>query len=239
MSHPMALYNLQQLITSTTPITYGPTPSPSYIPSPVACYGLPPIYCDQMDRRDREGAAYGQREHARRAVLAALSNKDVAEVAEVIKRVVATSCATVAVPTWIPTTYPASRISSACTCVVTSQPGPSVTEYDISTAPSATSTCTSYTSGTPGGTWAAYCDPSLYTNAIAAPTVPAGKARAETTAAVDNRMDCCGACAGIFNCIYWEIFSQHHVPGELGFPRRFRSLEWRQLRRGLPDEHRC
>lgn len=206
----MVLYNLQKLSTPTPAITYASPPTPITVPgapNPAAleCFPLPSEDCyPYKKRRDdpRRGLA-----SMPTAAPAPADFEEKAKAALELRQVATTtsaSCPSQTVPSWISATYPASRVSSACSCILFSTTTAQSTVYAVSTAPTFTETCTSYTSGAPRKTYAAYCDPSLYTNAIASPTTPAGVSAAEATSSVDTRIDCCQACADIYNCVFWK-----------------------------------
>ncbi len=210
-SHPMYLYNLQPLLSTTTPIKYASRPTPVTIPgnptpASLECFGLPSGECYADARRGLRGNAGA----AADAQAAALGPRTLSPTSAGSSTTTTTtsSCPSLTTPTWIPSTYGASRVSSACSCILSSATAATVTAYAVSTAAAATSVCTTYTSAHPQSTYAAYCDPSLYVNALASPTTPAGVSAAQTTVSVDSRIDCCQACAGIFNCVFWKYLPQ-------------------------------
>jgi hypothetical protein len=219
----MYLYNLHSQTTTTPPITYGSPPTPVPVPGDgnpskkkvKRAPDSPAVLKERAFRAAEEGAlAAGARNDKNRRT----GNAN-AEAAGVLKeRQATTSCPSRVAPTWIPTTYPPSRISSACSCILSSTTSTSY-KYAITTTATYTETCTKYTTTLPQSTLAAFCDPSLYTNALAKPTAPAGMPpAAEATRPVSNRMACCQACATIFNCVYWKYLPDHSVPVD---PQKF------------------
>lgn len=128
----------------------------------------------------------------------------------------ATPCPTQAAPTWIAASYPPSRVSSACSCVLSSTTATS-TVWAIKTAATYTETCTTYTRGFLQTSVAAICDPSLYVNAVAKPTQPTGTLGApavEATRPVSDRISCCQLCATTYNCVYWKWLPDHTFPAD-------------------------
>ena len=215
----MYLYNLHSQTTTTPPITYGSPPTPVPVPGD----GNPSKKLKResdspavMKERafgtaEEEAQAAGARKDKKRN-LAGREDPEAAAGAALDRRVATTTCPSQAIPTWIATTYPPSRVSSACSCILSST---TVTAYSyaVTTTGTLTETCTKYTTTLPQSTVAAFCDPSLYTNALAKPTAPAGAPpAAEATKAVPNRMACCQTCATTFNCVYWKYLPDHTVP---------------------------
>ncbi|KAK2016438.1 hypothetical protein LZ32DRAFT_669480 [Colletotrichum eremochloae] len=131
-----------------------------------------------------------------------------------------TSCASATIPTWLATTYPPSRISSACSCLLTTTVPPNPTF----TAPTSTGYCTEYTYTAPTTTVANFCDPTFYSNFVATPTIPAGATASHakaTVSPVGDRLTCCEVCAETFNCVYWKYQAARPQTPSPAFPGGF------------------
>ncbi|KAK8020083.1 hypothetical protein PG990_005221 [Apiospora arundinis] len=181
-AHPLYLYNLQPSNrASGTPLTYPSPPTPSPIPGNAACYGWPEgVACPYPPTRKRSPA------DAPAAALAAPH----------ARREAAAECPTPTVPSFLTTatTYPASRLSSACSCVMTSAP-----------LPTTTSTCTAISATWPQTTIPAFCQPSFHANRASLLPLPGVTSTATATlGVVSDKLDCCVSCAGIYNCIAWS-----------------------------------
>ncbi|KAJ9604282.1 hypothetical protein H2200_011116 [Cladophialophora chaetospira] len=204
--HPLYLYNLQPLSGSATPITYNTaSPSPSPVPGGAQNYG----------------SGYNKRDEERKLDVAAsvpttptITPSPSLPLQELVRR------SSIPPPTWLSTTYPPSRISSACSCISPSAAFTTTVTYNdytqitvshaLNFATGAlnsqftfqTATCTSY-SASPVKTYPAFCAPSLQVNA------PQPNAHANwkvtPTFSVASKMDCCDACANVFNCVWWKF----------------------------------
>ncbi|KAK6842844.1 hypothetical protein PG987_003704 [Apiospora arundinis] len=112
------------------------------------------------------------------------------------RREAAAECPTPTVPSFLTTatTYPASRLSSACSCVMTSAP-----------LPTTTSTCTAISATWPQTTIPAFCQPSFHANRASLLPLPGVTSTATATlGVVSDKLDCCVSCAGIYNCVAWS-----------------------------------
>lgn len=165
---------------SGTPLTYPSPPTPSTIPGNAACYGWPEgVACPYPPTRKRTDA-----DVPAAAVMPTQARRQAAD------------CPTPITPSFLTTatTYPASRLSSACSCVMTSAP-----------LPTTTSTCTAISATWPQTTIPAFCQPSFHVNRAELLQLSGVTSTAVATlGAVSDKLDCCVSCAGIYNCVAWS-----------------------------------
>ncbi|KAK7924354.1 hypothetical protein PG985_006408 [Apiospora marii] len=165
---------------SGTPLTYPSPPTPSAIPGNAACYGWPTGgTCPYPPTRKRwpapDAALWAQ---ARRQAVAAAD------------------CPAPSIPAFLTTatSYPASRLSSACSCALAS-----------ASPPTTTTTCTAIGATWPQITIPAFCQPSFHANRASLLPLPGITSTAVATlGVVSDKLDCCVSCAGIFNCVAWS-----------------------------------
>ncbi|KAK8082731.1 hypothetical protein PG996_001512 [Apiospora saccharicola] len=182
-AHPLYLYNLQPSHGTTgTPLTYPSPPTPSTIPGNVACYGWPTgVPCLYPAIRKRWPAP------APDADTAAQTRR---------QNVAAADCPAPTIPAFLTTatSYPASRLSSACSCALAS-----------ASPPTTTTTCTAIGATWPETTIPAFCQPSFHANRASLVPLPGITSTAVATlGVVSDKLDCCVSCAGIYNCIAWS-----------------------------------
>ncbi|KAK8055104.1 hypothetical protein PG993_000331 [Apiospora rasikravindrae] len=181
-AHPLYLYNLQpSVLGSGTPLSYPSPPTPSTIPGNAACYAWPAgVSCPYPPTRKR-------------------SPDPVAPAPAVQARQAVADCPAPTVPSFLmtaTTSYPASRLSSACSCLVGSAP-----------LPTTTSTCTAIgeSAAWPQTTIPAFCQPSFHVNRASLLPLPGVTSTAVVTLGlVSDKLDCCVSCAGIYNCVAWS-----------------------------------
>ncbi|KAK8088389.1 hypothetical protein PG997_003350 [Apiospora hydei] len=183
-AHPLYLYNLQPSAHgSGTPLSYPSPPTPSTIPGNAACYAWPAgVPCPYPPTRKRSpGPALA------------------APAPAVQGRQAAADCSTPTVPAFLTTTattsYPASRLSSACSCLV-----------DAAPLPTTTTTCTAIGAGAtwPQTTIPAFCQPSFHVNRASLAGITGVSTAVATLGVVSDKLDCCVSCAGIYNCVAWS-----------------------------------
>ncbi|KAK7950987.1 uncharacterized protein PG986_006715 [Apiospora aurea] len=182
-AHPLYLYNLQPSAHgSGTPLSYPSPPTPSTIPGNAACYAWPGgVPCPYPPTRKRSlGPALA-------APALAVQGRQAAD------------CSTPTVPAFLTTTatssYPASRLSSACSCLV-----------DAAPLPTTTTTCTAIGAGAtwPQTTIPAFCQPSFHANRASLAGITGISTAVATLGLVSDKLDCCVSCAGIYNCVAWS-----------------------------------
>lgn len=165
---------------SGTPLNYPSPPTPSTIPGNAACYGWPTgVPCPYPPTRKRWPAPdAAPPAPARRWAVAAVD------------------CPTPRIPAFLTTatSYPASRLSSACSCALASAPPPTTT-----------TTCTAIGATWPETTIPAFCQPSFHANRASLLPLPGVTSTAlATLGVVGDKLDCCVSCAGIYNCVAWS-----------------------------------
>ncbi|KAL9622633.1 MAG: hypothetical protein Q9160_002943 [Pyrenula sp. 1 TL-2023] len=193
--HPLYLYNLQHQPygCSRRPLTYN-----SALPSPATVPGNPSDYTgsctNDVKARAPEPTAFN------------------------IRRAATSTASSLSTPTFIASTIPPSRISSACSCLTI----PFSSAQTVNTATTTTtrlkgdltqqtSTCLSYDKK-PAATFPALCAPSLQANA---PSVVSSPPNIQTISPipVPDKLSCCAACVKIFNCVWWTFtFSNSKNP---------------------------
>lgn len=178
-------------------MTYGSPSTPTAIPGNPACWGWDwRGSCPYPD--PGHGPVVRREELPRETPSPTGSPVSVAAAAAAVS-----DCAVPAVPTFLATTYPASRLSSACACVLGSATaGPLITP---------TSECTVLATTTTAArtTVPQFCNPAWHVNAPSRTGNPrSGHTATADVGRVADKVDCCARCAGVFDCVAWSYRPQ-------------------------------
>ena len=175
---PMFAYNMITMLSSETQITYGATPSPVSVPSGPYCYGRG---CSANYKREPLPEPTVVAIDKRKPIPEPTASPEVNLEARTIYSCLVTATTTVTVETW----SALSGLATASTCTV-------YDEYndDMTTVPS-------------------ICQPTYAYNLQELPSymeaVPANSIALAPPVNAVNKIDCCDACARIFNCVWWKF----------------------------------